>query len=206
VDEADSDASLLDIVAGAPTEPPASFWLATVREVFEETGILLARGRNGESCMTVDADPRLSAMREALMSDRATLRDVLQQLAVQPDFDALAYAAHWITPLAEPRRYDTRFFYAAAPPGCTATADEREMSDAVWLTAAEALERFRAGRLPMVFPTVRTLEGVVSYENVADALAAARRSIVEPILPSLVRVDGGVAIVIDADEPDRMSR
>lgn len=199
VDTADSDPALLEGVADAPGEPPAEYWTAAIREVFEESGVLLARDEQGNPPASASADVTIAKWRDALMADGATLRDVLTNLGLKPDFDALAYAAHWITPVAEARRYDTRFFHAALPPGCEATADAREMSDAVWLTAKEALERFRAGRLPMVFPTVKTLEGLSSYRTVAEAMAAARATIVKPILPTLVRVGNGVGIVIDAD-------
>ncbi len=199
VDDADADVELASLVTKPPSEPPLEYWLAAIREVFEESGVLLAVDRRGRGCHTTDDDPRIAAMREALLTDRATLKDVLQQLDLQPDLDALAYAAHWITPVAEPRRYDTRFFYAATPAGCEATADAREMSDAQWLTPREALDRFGSGTLPMVFPTVKTIQGLVACSTVAEAMAAARSAPVKPILPRLERVPGGIGIVIDAD-------
>lgn len=199
VDASDSDARLMQAAISLPAEPPSEYWVATVREVFEETGVLLARGANGAVVASSDSDAEVARWREALMSDEASIRDVFSALRVQPDYDALAYAAHWITPLPEARRYDTRFFYARMPEECNVTADAREMSDAVWLTPRKALERFRAGRLPMVFPTVRTIGGLIRYMNVDEALRDARSRKVEPIMPELVRVADGVGIVIDAD-------
>jgi hypothetical protein len=99
--------------------------------------------------------------------------------------------------VAEPKRYDTHFFLAALPPGRTPSADPREMSDAAWLTASEALERFRAGLLPMVFPTVRTLESILPYHSVEAAIEAFRGRIPTPVLPRLVRTQHGVALVVD---------
>jgi hypothetical protein len=110
------------------------------------------------------------------------------------------YFSHWITPEAEPRRYDTRFFAAALPDGRRIRADEREMVDALWISPAEALERFSANRLPMVFPTVRTLQDLAKFDSVADALKALRSRDVEAVLPRLVRTDDGVGIVIDERE------
>ena len=135
-------------------------------------------------------------------TDAIGLLDVLNALGAQPDLSSLAYAAHWITPVVEPRRYDTRFFYARLPADADATADAREMSDARWLTPRAALDEFAAGRLPMVFPTVRTLEDILSYDTVDTALRAARNMTVRPILPSLVRVPGGVGLAIE-DEDER---
>lgn len=207
VDEEDADdritAALRAASVDAPTTPPLDYWIATIREVFEESGVLLARDSSGHPVAALSADPRVGELREALMTGNATMIDVLQTLRVYPDLSAMAYAAHWITPLAEARRYDTRFFYAAMPHGAEATADAREMSDAIWLSPGEALERFRAGRLPMVFPTVKTLEGLMQYTDVAAALADARASEIKPILPRLVRVQDGVGIAIDASGSSR---
>src|SRR5690606_24912135 len=113
------------------------------------------------------------------------------------------YCSHWITPVAEPKRYDTRFFLAGLPAGTTATIDEREMSDAVWVTAAEALHRFRNGSLPMVFPTVKTIQLLEPYATVDDMLAAFRGSDVPPVLPRLVRTDDGIGIIVP-DGTDRL--
>jgi hypothetical protein len=96
----------------------------------------------------------------------------------------------------ELRRYDTRFFMAALPAGQDAQPDAREMSDAVWLTPAAALVRFHEGRLPMVFPTVRTLEGLRGPASVATLLAAAAANPVRSILPRLVRGATGVELVV----------
>ncbi len=105
--------------------------------------------------------------------------------------------AHWITPIAERRRYDTHFFLGALPPGRVAAADPREMSDAAWLSPGAALDRFARGRLPMVFPTVRTLETLAAFDSIGTALEALRGRTVAPILPRLVRAEGGVRLVVD---------
>ena len=71
------------------------------------------------------------------------------------------------------------------------------MTDALWLTPAEALRRFHEGVLPMVFPTVKVLEALVPYATVSAALAAFRGQPVAPVLPRLVRTADGVGIVVD---------
>jgi hypothetical protein len=71
------------------------------------------------------------------------------------------------------------------------------MTDALWLTPKAALARFAAGTLPMVFPTVKTLEQLQEFTKVAQALQTLRTHDVEPVMPRLVRTRGGVGIVID---------
>src|SRR5690606_36051621 len=112
----------------------------------------------------------------------------------------LVYFAHWITPVSELRRFDTRFFLAPVPGECVAMPDRREMTDAGWFTPSAALDAYREGRLPLVFPTVRTLEALASFDTVDAALAAFRDQPVQPILPRFVRTRTGVAIVDDRGE------
>jgi hypothetical protein len=168
-----------------------------VREVFEETGVMLARDEHDNWVPDASSSEEMEQLRLSLMDHHASLVDVLRASACCIDFSAMVYFAHWITPVVEPRRYDTRFFAAALPDGRMAKPDPREMTDAVWLAPKQALARFREGTLPMVFPTVRTLEQLADFTSVAQALDFLRTRDVEPVLPRLVRTDAGVGIVID---------
>jgi 8-oxo-dGTP pyrophosphatase MutT (NUDIX family) len=201
VDPADSDPRVFERASGElPAEPAPEYWAAALREVFEETGVLLAVDAEGGYSVDAVSDASLEALRVSLLEDRASLLDVLERRALRPALDRMVYVAHWITPEVEPRRFDTRFFLAALPPGRNTTFEPREMSDAVWLAPAAALERFAAGTLPMVFPTVRTLESVAGFENVAAAFQALRGRTVRPLLPRLVRTPEGVGLVLDDED------
>lgn len=206
VDEADSDSELVEMLGPVPRGAPPAYWLAVVREVFEETGVLLARSFDGAACADASADPALAHWRSALLDGDAALLDVMRAEDLRPDISRMVYCSHWITPVAEPKRYDTRFFLAELPEGCGATIDEREMSHAVWLTADEAIAQFQRGELPMVFPTVKTIELLQSYASVDRMLAAFRGADVPAVLPRLVRTKDGVGIVVpdeDATESDQ---
>jgi len=195
VDEADAEPA---VWAGAevPVEPPPEYWAAAVRELFEETGVLLAC--NADGTFAPDATAAAGTLwRERLLGDRATIAEVLDALDARIAADRIVHFAHWITPVDEPRRYDTRFFLGALPEGRLAIADAREMSAGVWVSPADALDRFARGRLPMVFPTVRTIETLAAFGSVDAALEALRGRTVAPILPRLVRADGGVRLVVD---------
>ncbi|MGH7502519.1 MAG: NUDIX hydrolase [Longimicrobiales bacterium] len=199
VDAADASPDLWSCGAPPAVEPPAPFWAAAVREVFEETGVLLARGRDGTPVPGAPADATLRVWREALLEDRATLLDVVQDRSLCLALEHTIRFAHWITPLAEPRRYDTHFFLAALPEGAVVSADAREMTAAQWLSPRTALERFEQGDLPMVFPTVKVLESLTRFADVMAAVAALRRESVHPIMPRLVRTRGGIGFLIDAE-------
>ncbi|MGH7481995.1 MAG: NUDIX hydrolase, partial [Longimicrobiales bacterium] len=202
VDAADAQAALHQRADGLGERPAPEFWLAAVREVFEETGVLLGRGSDDRPFPGACQDAALEAWRTKLMEDRATLLDMLAALGARADLRRVAHLAHWVTPVVEPRRYDTQFFLAATPAGCEAAADPREMSDMLWLTPVDALDRFVAGELPMVFPTLDTLERLAAHATVEAALDAARRRRPRRILPRLVRTTDGVEIVVDEPETD----
>jgi recombination protein RecT len=196
VDPGDDDPALLELLGPVPRGAEAKYWLAVVREVFEETGVLLARSGDGAVCRDATADARLAEWRSALLDDGAVLLDLLRDIGAAPDISRMVYCSHWITPVAEPKRYDTRFFLAELPAGCNESIDAREMSDAVWFTATEALKRFQTGELPMVFPTVKTLQLLEPYESVDAMLNAFRGIDVPATLPRLVRTEDGVGIVV----------
>jgi hypothetical protein len=123
--------------------------------------------------------------------------DVLETLEATLDVESTVHAAHWITPVVEQRRYDTHFFVSGLPPGRSIAHDPREMTHAEWLTPAAALARFEQGTLPMVFPTVKTLQLLRDFTSVDHALDALRHRDVPAILPRLVRTARGVGIVVD---------
>jgi 8-oxo-dGTP pyrophosphatase MutT (NUDIX family) len=199
VDQADSAPPLYQRIRGLPSdpEPGSAFWTAALRELFEETGVLLARDSKGEWMLDASSHRPLEARRSELMADETSLMDILDALELDLDASGMVHIAHWVTPIVEPRRYDTHFFAAALPPGHTAAADPREMTEAVWLSPAAALRRFEAGDLPMVFPTIRTLEELREYQSTEDVIDSFRHRTVTRILPRLVRTETGVAIVVD---------
>jgi 8-oxo-dGTP pyrophosphatase MutT (NUDIX family) len=183
---------------GADADPPAlAYWVAAIREAFEETGILVGRGSGGAPPPTAAADGAVRRLRERLLEDGDAFPSLLDGIGCRMDGAAVEYVAHWITPEAEPRRYDTRFFAAAVPSDAESLHHTREMSDSVWVTPAAALERNREGSLPMVFPTIKTLAALDGFATPAEALDAFRDRQIPAILPRLVRTPTGVGIEVD---------
>ncbi len=193
--EAAAAAERLELPDGDP--PALAYYLAAVREAFEETGILVGTRLDGSAAPTAAADPDADAMRVKLLDDDMSFAAVLDRVGCRLDGAAVEYLAHWITPKPEPRRYDTRFFGARVPAEAEAIIDPREMTDAVWMTAAEALERFHAGTLPMVFPTILTLQDLLPFATVDDVLADLRGRKIPTILPRLVVTPTGIGTEID---------
>lgn len=186
---------------GPDHDPPAAgFWVAAIREAFEETGILVGRHERGGFPPTAAEDPAVDDLRRSVLDDEDAFPRVLDILGCGMDAGAVEYVAHWITPVAEPRRYDTRFFAGVVPPGRRAVIDEREMTDARWLTPEAALDGHRSGRLPMIFPTVRTLKSLRGFPTPQAVLDAFSERSIPTILPRMVRTDEGVGIVAEERE------
>jgi 8-oxo-dGTP pyrophosphatase MutT (NUDIX family) len=166
---------------------------AALREAWEETGILLARPA-GPGTSRLDDARAMAVSRQALLDGVIDLRQAAVGDGFRLSGDQLAYLAHWITPEPEPRRFDTRFFLAVVPADAECERHEGEMTDALWCTPAESVERFTRGEMKMLPPTVHTLRRLLEFHSADDALEAFRTAPVPAILPRMRRHRGGVAI------------
>ena len=179
-----------------------AFWVAAIRESFEEAGVLLARHADGRRLDLSDpgAAERFAGHRDDVDNERRTIAEVAVQEDLHFDVGQLHYFSRWITPLGAHRRYDTRFFVCAAPEGQEVVEDSRELIGTQWLTPAEALRRHDAGDITMIFPTVRTLVALSRFDRADAVLDHARaQSRVEGILPTISDGDDGMRIVLPGD-------
>ena len=178
VDDADRH-SRFEAVCDGLSDPEASavlgipsgglaFWVAAVRECFEEAGVLLARHSGGDVVSFADpvTEKRFTAYREA----ETRLVELCRVEALLLTTDRIHYHSHWITPVGPPRRYDTRFFIAAAPPAQEPLHDGRETVASIWVRPSDALARHEAGELQLILPTIRTLESIAAFSTTADLL------------------------------------
>jgi 8-oxo-dGTP pyrophosphatase MutT (NUDIX family) len=143
---------------------------AAVREVFEETAVLLATDRSGQ----VPALParRRVQRRTALRAGRLGLADVLYREGLRLDGRLLVPWSRWITPAWVPkRRFDTYFFVAALPAGQEPVRARTEASDARWLRPAEALDRHARGGLQLMIPTRALLGALAEVASLATLRA-----------------------------------
>lgn len=170
------------------------YYSAAIRELFEETGVLLGSHAASQS--------DLSLHRDALNAGTLAWEDFVAETACRLDAGALHYMSFWITPKGVGRRFATRFFVAAFPEGQTAVHCGGELTDSTWHTPAAALELNRGGELPMIPATVRTIEFLADHKSIASALdaadAIAEEGVVE-ILPKAVVRDGKRTILMPGD-------
>ena len=191
---AEAARQLPDVV---PAERAIGFWVAALREAFEEAGILLAYGPDGRP---VDAASLGGDARARCREDSATFGRLLAELDMVLATDRVAYWAHWITPEERPIRYDTRFFVAAdlAGAGCGA-GRSRDGGRALDPPGGRAGEAPGAGELVLPLPTQGILASLSEHRDVDALLAAAHGREVRPVRPRIVRDgSGGERILLPA--------
>lgn len=203
LDEADDTAAMHTLCGAGIDDAQASralsiaqgglaYWTAAIRESFEEAGLLMAYGAGSRLVMLDQPEvvERYRQYRRALNAGERSFADILGAENLKLATDQLVYFSHWITPVSAPRRYDTRFFVALAPPAQEPLHDNQETISHLWVRPADALDRHRKGEFNMRLPTSRTLEEFAAYASVDTLMKAmrARRSIA-PVLP-LIRPDG----------------
>lgn len=161
----------------------AGLYIAAVREVFEESGILFAEGA------THDHAARATAM----LREGKAFNAVLADMSLRLQTSSLAPWSRWITPVTPSvmnKRFDTRFFVAAAPAGQVATHDNFEATESVWLKPRAALEQHRGGLIEMAPPQIMTLAHLSRFANVRAAMVEARSRLPPVIQPHPFDVDG----------------
>lgn len=176
---------------GATGSEPAAL-AAALRECFEETGLLLADRPPGQ--------PERRRGREALLRGETDFPGVVRRWELTFLELRVAYFARWITPARLSRRYDARFFLVEHRGGDPRLL-QREHVEARWLRPGEALQRFEAGRLPMLFPTRKTVEALSELTSLDRALDAFREREVSAIRPRLL-VEGEAVVPVLPGEPD----
>lgn len=172
--------------AVAPDLPHAHFRIAGIRETFEECGVLLAHDEAGrlvgaERLLEIEA-----AHRQALCAGTKPFTEVLRTERLSPIPQAMLPFAHWITPSDLPKRFDTHFFLAEAPPDQLAVHDGGESVDSVWIRPLQALAEAEAGARTLLFPTRKNLERLARFGSVAEAMATTRETRPVSVQPEIV--------------------
>ena len=160
LDESDADPRILKRIRGEAKIPPAPYWVAAVRECFEEAGVLLG----------VDAKRA-----ESLMHYRKRpFAELVENENLEIPAHEMAYYGHWITAPGRPRRFDTRFFLAVAPDGQAGSHDAVETVHDVWITPREALERGARNDIELVPATQSALQDLKTFKTAREAFETVR--------------------------------
>jgi 8-oxo-dGTP pyrophosphatase MutT (NUDIX family) len=168
--------------------------VAACREALEEVGVAPTSGAT---------DPisthELAQLRESAAQGASALRERLRVLGRALDLAALTPLSRWMTPEAEKRRFDARFFVARAPAGVEAQIDRREAIRTFWATPQDLLDQYEAGRIALFPPTHRTLARLLDAANVEQVLRAALDNDLSVICPRFVVEEGLPMLVLPGD-------
>ena len=178
---------------GCPPEEAQGYVAAAVREVFEECGVLLA-GPSATGPLARADGAMWSDVRAGLVDRRLSLAGVLEEHGLVLRSDLVVAKAHWLTPVFEPRRYDTWFFAAVMPPFQVADGETSEADHADWFVPDELLRAYAAGSALMLPPTVVCVEEIRDARCAADVVV--HSTSLPLIMPEVVDGPGGPAMEI----------
>ena len=181
-----------------------AFWVAAIRECFEESGLLLAYDHTGSMVRFDDpaTERRFVEHRRRVDAGELSMADLCASEGLTLACDTIHYFSHWITPVGPPRRYDTRFFVAQAPDAQEGLHDDRETVANLWVRPTEALERAEAGELDIIQPTARTLEVISRFDAASDMVDAARHQLeLLADQPRIVSDQGGSTRILLPGDP-----
>ncbi len=199
-DDNDFDPGLTPRLEGAADDDAMrGTQVSAIREAFEECGILLARETGAATLVDGERLQRLEDYRTTLHNGSVTMRDFLEREDLCLACGDLVHFAHWVTPAMLPKRFDTHFFLAAAPPNHLAVHDGHESVDSVWIRPAEVLEQAARGERTVIFPTLRNVEKLAEFNSVEAALNAARTGTVVRVEPWTERRDDGNYLCIPTE-------
>jgi 8-oxo-dGTP pyrophosphatase MutT (NUDIX family) len=195
---------LCDGASDAETALGLGFRAAAIRELFEEAGALVALREGAPLELAADDHPRFAAYRDALNQRTLTLQAIATQESLTLATASLLRWAHWVTPEAMPKRFDTHFFLVEAPVGQEPAHDALEVMHSLWVTPEDALAGHRLGDFPIVFATIHQLEELTGLASVAEARARFTGRPITTIRPRVVRRNGEPVILMpgEPDEPD----
>lgn len=186
-------------IFGRTLSPEESFayWIAGIRELFEESGILLAYDHDGNPFEYKNEEDRRRFIdyRDQLQKGKMTICQIAKESNILLALDQLYYYAHWITPEARSERFDTRFFLARHPEGQEASYDQKETIEGIWLSPQRALEENLNRKIALSPPTLKTLEDLSWFKSIEEVFNSLKGKEIRPILPILTKITGDPIIV-----------
>jgi 8-oxo-dGTP pyrophosphatase MutT (NUDIX family) len=185
VDRLDAPVAALHAALGEPELSPADaggLFVTAIRELFEETGLLLA-----------EVTPEQAAQAWAALRAGPRFDELLAPMNLRLGASALQPWSRWITPTLSSvtrKRFDTRFFLATVPPGQEPRHDEHEATESLWLAPRTALRQYWDGQIELAPPQIMSLTHLARHRSVRSAMEAARNRRPPCIRPEPHDVDG----------------
>ncbi|MGH7930172.1 MAG: hypothetical protein ACREQV_20535, partial [Candidatus Binatia bacterium] len=141
-------------------------WIAALRELFEEAGVLLVLDASDARVVAdTGIKKRLTEKHSRLIDSSLSFQSVLESEGLFCDLGALAHFSHWQIPEQVSMRFDAHFFLAQLPADQSPLAKSSEVVHSLWVTPDRALQMITKNELPMIFPTFASLRTLADYET-----------------------------------------
>lgn len=214
VDSEDNDQCLGNICAGLSDQQASHqvglesgglrFWVAAIRECFEECGVLLAKQAGQQLSFTDElVNKRFSALRDALNRREIAFAEICSDEGLSLQVDHLIYFSRWLTPEGMSKRFDTCFFLCPMPEHQTPLHDGHEAVHGIWITPEKALAKGSSGDIKLVPATIKTLESIAGYRSVAELIVGCTPSAEVPtICPQIIRDERGQPVKLRIESVD----
>lgn len=163
-----------------------AYYVAAIREAFEEAGILLALHRdNGKLLDLIDDDAKqvFNQHRERVNDGSVNFMDVVRQENLILDTGEMHYIGRFITPLGVPRRFDTRFFVSKMPPNQHPIHDDNEATNSSWLSPKQIITQVKAKQMNMMPPTMRMVEALAQFDTADAVMVSAAANLPDERMP-----------------------
>jgi 8-oxo-dGTP pyrophosphatase MutT (NUDIX family) len=190
-----------DRAADLSAADAVAHYVAALRELFEEAGILLARRNDGRLIDFVDSEEarRFRGYRPALEDGTLTMRELAERENLRFALDEIVLFAHWVTPAVESKRFDTRFFVAALPAGQDPAHDETENTHSEWMDPADATAKCRRDEIALPPPTWTTLRTLSKLRSVDEVMEWARDRRIVRVEPAFIKTETETMLTLPGD-------
>lgn len=151
-------------------------WVAGIRELFEEVGILLVydkKGRIPDFNVRV-VRKKIDVYRKLIQEGKMGMNDMMKKNDFRYAVDQLIYFSHWVTPPGPPKRFDTRFFLAVIPETQRPRFHADEVKEGVWITPKDALDKIMKREWRMIPPTIISLQTIGHYCTINELITSVR--------------------------------
>ncbi|MHA1727534.1 MAG: NUDIX hydrolase [Promethearchaeota archaeon] len=165
------DKEILDNIRDV-CEEPSDLWVIAIRELFEETGILIAMREKG--CLFEINGKNLKRFKkyqENLQNDRETMTGILIKENLYYATNYLKYFGRLITPKESPIRFDTQFFLCKFPQNQNLNLFRDELTEGSWCTPRHFIELYQKKEIKIIFPQYATLNRLKRFKTIQDAFS-----------------------------------
>jgi 8-oxo-dGTP pyrophosphatase MutT (NUDIX family) len=158
-------------------EDPFVFWIIAIRELFEETGILLATNEIREQIDINDRDmKKFHNYQEDLQKNQETMTKILIKENLYYDAAKVRYFGRLVTPAMSPIRFDTQFFLCKIPQKQKINLFSDELTEGLWDSPKQILKLYKKKQIKIIFPQYSTLRRLAKFKTIQEAFDNSKRA------------------------------